>query len=260
MLRFCFTKINAAETAECEEKMEEKYNYRSILSFFALLARGSIYKILAIFTVLAAAEIISFYRCLKGGRVEGFQGILEGSIIPISAVFLTALSVLFFVLAWMEGTIRTKSKNILMRLKLSKMQIFFVQSIYHLCCFIMLFVLQIWIVIFMFFLFRQEFYTENISEQSLFVVFYSNDFLHCLLPLQEAGKWLRNILLLIAFSMQAARGIQRKNIILPALLFAITVSWFVHPIGTYSSEIVCGIIYLAVIIISVQHSAKEPVI
>ena len=95
MLRFCFTKINAAETAECEEKMEEKYNYRSILSFFALLARGSIYKILAIFTVLAAAEIISFYRCLKGGRVEGFQGILEGSIIPISAVFLTALSVLF---------------------------------------------------------------------------------------------------------------------------------------------------------------------
>lgn len=250
--------VRCESSAEMEVKMKEKHNYKSVLSFFALLARGSIYKILEIFMVLITVEIISFYQCLKSGRWGGFQGILEGGKIPISAAFLTALGMLFFILAWMEGTIRDKSRNTLMRLKLSKMHIFFIQSIYHFCCFIILFILQIWIIIFMFYLFRQEFYTENISKQSLFLIFYSNDFLHCLLPLQEAGKWLRNILLLIAFSMQAACGIYRKNIITSTLLFVITVSWFVHPIG--SSEMISDLIYLAVIIISVQQSAKEQII
>ena len=42
------------------------------LSLWALLARGSFYKVLAVALLMAAAEVPLFYRTLRGGRDCGF--------------------------------------------------------------------------------------------------------------------------------------------------------------------------------------------
>ena len=47
---------------------------------------------------------------------------------------------------------------------------------------------------------------ELVSPQYLFLTFYRNEFLHCILPMADVGKWMCNFLLLLALAMDAACG------------------------------------------------------
>ena len=82
---------------------------------------------------------------------------------------------------------------------------------------------------------------ESQSPQLLFLTFYRWEFLHCVLPMAEVLKWIRNLLLILALSMTAAADtavIPRRNMdIARAVLYIMTVCWFITPIGIQIADI-----------------------
>lgn len=229
------------------------------LALWALLARSSIYKVLAVLVVMVPAEVILFCRCIKAEwaydiKYRTLTATVESS--HISAVFLVALGLVYFALVWTEGQLESRSSGTMLRLRLSDSRIFRIKTVYNVACLVLLFAVQIWLCIWMVWVYGREAETVYASPQRLFLAFYRIDFLHCLLPMAETGKWVRNILLLLSFGMEAAERAEKTEYAHPILLYGLTASWFVSSMGWIATDSVCIVIYILVIAVNVRHVYK----
>ncbi|MDE6875852.1 MAG: hypothetical protein K2P87_15585 [Lachnospiraceae bacterium] len=221
--------------------MEKRFNLT--ISFLALLARSSVYKVIAVLAVMTAAEAGLFFsqRYSDGSVADDFYNRL------IFFVFLTALGTVYFLLMKTQDTMGDRGQDTLRRLKISERRIFLSEACYNLICLMLVFVVQIWLSIWMVCSFGKA------TSHHLFLTFYRLEFLHCLLPMAETGKWVRNILLLLAFSVGAACGCRKRDYVLSVLIFLVTVAWFVRPIGWGFPDLACCILYIAEIITGLLH-------
>lgn len=221
----------AEKKQETTKKM--KKNIHPTLSFLALLARASIYRIFFVLAAMIFVETALFFGYLRraGGYAPGsnFYNHL------LFAVFLAALGLIFFLLMWTEAVMGDAGRHTLQRLRISGAGVFFIEAFYNLFCLLMVFIVQIWLAIGMLSIHTKD----AVSPQHLFLAFYQVEFLHCLFPMAEIWKWLRNVLLLLAFSAGAACGFGKRDYVLPILTFLIVVCWFVSPIGKEFSDFVC---------------------
>ena len=233
---------------------EKNRSVKPALSLWALLARNSIYKVTAVLAVMGAAEGILFYRCLKRGEIW-LDSVLDGS--HISGVFLAALGFAAFILAWTEGRLDRKSSAAMGRLRLSGRSIYVIKAAYNILCIVLLFALQIWLCILLVTLYGKEAGDSGVFPQRLFLAFYRNEFLHCLLPMAEAGKWVRNLLLLLAFGTETAVGRGKKNYVPLILLYAVTASWFVSSLGGGIQDVISSGVYVVIIAVNVWRIWKE---
>lgn len=202
------------------------------LSVWALLAGGSFYKILLVLALMLPTECILFYRALYGGGMEGgFAEVLRRSC--AYPIFLAALGVIFLILVRLEGMLDSRSRYILMRLRVTRTRIFVVETVYNVLCLAVLFALQIGAAFWMVWLYADAVGAEYTGGQLLFLTFYRNNFLHCLLPMADTWKWLRNVLLLLALGMSAACGVEaaRRKYVIPISLYVVTVCTFASRMG-----------------------------
>lgn len=239
-----------------EEKMKKGIN--PTLSLWALLARCSIYKVLAVLVVMAMIEMALFYHCLKNGaEYYTLARAVKDSL--LSVIFLAAFGLLCFTLAWTERRLDTESGTAMLRLRLSGSRIFIIKTAYNMACIVILFAVQIWLAIGLVGMYGREMEEIYSSPQRLFLAFYRIDFLHCLLPMAEAGKWVRNLLLLLAFGMEAAGGLEKaekKYYMSLTPLYVMTASWFVSSIGGNVIDLICGIVYAVVIAVNIWQMRK----
>ncbi len=206
---------------------------RGAASLWALLARSSIYKLLAVAAAMALWEGTRFYVCLRSER-----GYMLGDVISrsnVSIVFSWVLGLWVLILARTERGWEEKSRNTLHRLTLSPRGIFWLKAVFNIGCLTVLFAVQIWLAIWMVETYGRERPEVYASPQRLFLAFYRIQFLHCLLPLAETGKWVRNLLLVLALGMETAMN--RRIPVFLILLYALTISWFVSPIGMGATDI-----------------------
>ena len=229
------------------------------LALWALLARSSIYKVLTVLVVMVPAEVILFCRSIKTEQAYGTEyhtltAAVESS--HIAVVFLAALGLVYFVLVWMEGRLNSASSGTMLRLRLSGGRIFRIKTAYNVACLVLLFAVQIWLCIWLVEIYGREAETVYASPQRLFLAFYRIDFLHCLLPMAEVGKWVRNILLLISFAVEAAGRAEKTQYVPSILLYVLTANWFVSSMGWIATDSVCIILYALVIIIDIRHVYK----
>lgn len=222
-----------------------------VLSFWALLAKSSIYKIFGTLILMVPAEGVCVYRYLKNGQELTPAQAAGGS--GISVVFFAALGVILLILARSQGTLREKSPNTLGRLGLSDRGIFCVQTVYNLFCLWMLFMVQIWTAIGLVWYSAERLGGGVPVSFSLFLSFYQSDFLHCLLPMAEIWKWVRNLFLLAAFSLAAGAGFGKRYYAVLNLLFVITAVWFVSPIGGNFLDMVCILVYGITIAVNLRR-------
>lgn len=187
------------------------------LSLWALLARGSIYKILAILIIMVAGECTMFARSLMRWMGQdrltdmSFETIFEDGGFKVwflngyAVLFLAAFCLIFVVL------LRCEAENggsrfgyTLGRLRVSMRHLYLVRTAYNFLCFCLLFAVQIWVVLWMCRLYSQNIPEEVLSPQFTFLAFYRIPFLHNLLPLAETAKWGRNLLAVLALSAELA--------------------------------------------------------
>lgn len=215
----------------------------SSLSIWALLARSSIYKISAALIMVTAAQWALFSGMLRhaeslGGR-ESLDRMLNVAAWP---GFLISLGTAYCILALTQGRMDDRSSRTLMRLRLDRTAIFGIRTVYNVLCLTAVFAVQAALAVAMVRLYGQAAGREEILAQAMFLTFYRNRFLHCLLPLAETGKWVRNGLVVLALGMEAAGGTGKKRAVMQTVLFAAVASWFVSYIGMNVLDGLCDIL------------------
>lgn len=230
-----------------------------VLSLFALYARSSFRKILAVLAGLAIAEGVSFYMLcrlvLQNGVVLYPEKMIDMCFLKY--FFLAALVLVYFILIVTEcDRGGCKSSYTLRRLRVSKKRQFTVKAVYNFLCLALVFALQILAAFTICRLYKDMLPVELVSPQYLFLVFYRNAFLHCILPLADVGKWVCNFLLLLALAMDAACGkrgaksgdrdenggsfVRKKaagsdvigSFMFSVMIYVISVQWFVSEINS----------------------------
>jgi len=245
-------RIKEAGDREMAERRKEKG--RGLSAVWALLVRSSFYEILAVLFFMAAAECVSFYTVLHGNRQpDTLETMIDKSLAAV--IFLTALGAVFCLLVRAAGRMNRKSRYTLMRLKLSKKQFFLLRTGYHVLCLTVLFAVQICVCLWMAWMYEKAFDLSGSSGQLLFLAFYRNEFLHCLLPMAETGKWVRNLLLVLAFGAEA--GFREKNRVAGQVgMFVLTASWFVSPVGMWYRDVICCMTYGTVIGVDILQAKQ----
>lgn len=235
------------------------------LAVWGLLAECTFYKILAVLALMAVLELSLIYRNLTGGErgnapgataggTEGITGSL-GAVMHSpevmaevfgSVIFPAALGLVFLILIWTEGALDRKSGNTLMRLRVTGKELFTARTVYNMCCLWLVFAVQTALAFVSAELYRWTL-APGAAPQLLFLSFYRSEFLHCLLPMAEAGKWVRNFLMLAALGMEAAAAGGRRRQAVQAGLYIMTAVWFTGPMGMNYRDIICMIAYICVI-------------
>lgn len=247
--------------------MEEKKVSRHVsreLSLWALLARSSFYKILAVLGGMVLTEGFFFLTALRapGGASLGealqfwsewgrdwlgwkvsLENIIDNSFVPI--MFLAALGLVFWILVFTERNLCGKGSYTLMRLEISRKHLGTVMAIYNGLCLLMLFAVQVCIAFWMVHIYRESAIAEGPAPQLLFLTFYRNDFLHCLLPMAEVGKWVRNLLMILALSLEPVNS---KGYYMVTALYVLTAFVFVSSVGINGFDLlldlVCGVVVI----------------
>lgn len=227
------------------ERRKRKEKKGGILSVWALLSRCSFYKIAAVLFLMILAECVSFAMLLQERQSpDSLEAMIDYSLTPM--IFLAALGFTFGILSLTGGRLDSKSRYTLMRLRLSKPQLFLVRLAFNILCLVMVFAVQIALAFWMVRLYKETFDPPHSAERLLFLTFYRNTFLHCLLPMAETGKWVRNLLLLLAFGTEACAGEKNRGVT-QISLFIMTACWFIGPIGPGYRDIICEVVYIVVI-------------
>lgn len=216
------------------------------LSVLALLVQESFYKVLAAVGILMALECVNF-------RLS-----------PL--FFLAALGAVFLILCVMEGEPRdVRFHYTWRRLRVTPKRLFLLKTFFNALCFLLPFAAQAGMGIWFCHRYSQQIPPESQSPQLLFLTFYRWEFLHCVLPMAEVLKWIRNLLLVLALSMTAAADISvipRRNMgIARAILYIMTVCWFITPIGIQIADIglciACTVVCAAVTCKMDGYSRRE---
>lgn len=224
-----------------KENSDKSISGNPNLSVLALLTQGCFYRVLASVGIMMTLECVDF-------RLS-----------PL--LFLAAVGAVFLILCVTEGEPKdVRSCYTWHRLRITPTRLFLLKTLFNVLCFLLLFAAQTGMGIWSCHRYSLQMPPEMQSPQLVFLAFYRWEFLHCVLPMAEALKWIRNLLLILAFSMTAAAepsAIPRKNLAIGrASLYIMTACWFVTPIGIQTADIGLCIAYSAVCIAVAVYPQK----
>ena len=152
------------------------------ISVFEMIARSSIYKVLLII-----------------GLMVVFESFIDQS--HYSLIFKIAYILITIVLVLPGMNIGSVQSYTLQRLRIKEKRIYWLQSLYNFLAYVLLWGVQLMMI-----LASAMVYQKNlpagaaVSNQTMFMAFYRNDFMHTILPLEDVPGWW----MLILFGMTSA--------------------------------------------------------
>lgn len=259
---------NISKEKKVLERTRLSGRFAKEISLWALLAGGTIYKILTILVILVVGQCSLFYgnliRRIKQGHLseadfETFFSFSGGNVLFLSAyrfLFIAAFALIMFTLIRCE-TVNSGSifSYTLRRLRVSERHLFFVETVYNFLCFVLLFAVQIWVILWMYRMYMNRIPGNPVSNQIAFLAFYRIPFLHNLLPLAETGKWVRNLLMLLAVSMNIATekaGQSKRGFQTWYCLVLIGTWWTLTDVGFHFADVFMGAIFGVMILVSLM--------
>ena len=221
---------------------------KKYLSIFMLHIRSTFYKILLIFAGMTGLQIFllsqEFTRMLNLWETDSqFYLSLDALITEsgIHLVFLVGFLLITLILALNGFEFKEKISYTIRRLSLSEKHFFLLQGFYGSMIYLLLFFVEIGTIAVFSLYYLKTVPDSFYSNQTLFLTFYTNDFLHSLLPLEETVRVVRNILLVIAFGYTGAyqsysqrRGKKQWMVL---LLTFLTILNFKSEIGTFIGDL-----------------------
>ena len=212
------------------------------VSVFMLMARSSIYKVISVLFLMAVVEYGLFYERMKVwavGDTYNLEFMIDGS--RILWVFGIAFLLITIFLCQTGCGFSSKTGYTLCRLSISERMVFVWQSIYNVMCYSLLWLVQILVVFGICNLYVTMAPEGYVTNQTIFLAFYRNDFLHSLLPMEDAGFWIKNVLTILSmgicsahYPMAQRRGKKIQEVMrLTACVFV----FFVGELGEYVSPV-----------------------
>lgn len=219
---------------------------RKHLSVFMLMARSSIYKVISVLILMTVAELGLFYGRMKVwavGDTYNLEMMIDGS--RVVGVFGVAFVLITLFLCQTGCGFSSKTGYTLRRLSISERWVFVWQSLYNMMCYSLLWFVQILVVFGLCNIYVSMAPEGFVTNQTIFLAFYRNDFLHSLFPMEDAGFWIKNVATVLAmgicsghYPMAQRRGKKFQEVI---LLTACLLVFFVGELGEYlaPSIVIC---------------------
>jgi len=190
------------------------------LSMWALLARGSFYKILLLLVILVLLEVISFYGSPGGGA-----RFLDRS--RMGLMYLNGVGQAAVILSRCESLLDGKCGGTLMRLRVTQKRFFVIKVIYNILCLVLLAVVQIWTAVVLVKAAGMEAGGGELPPQYVFLAFYDNPFLHVLLPMADISWWVHDLLMTAALGMAAACASEKRGYMMLIVVYIMAAYWIV---------------------------------
>ena len=243
---------------------------RKHISVFMLYTRSSVFRLLILFVLMAAAELPMFFfaadRCLNSASVT-LEQMLDNSgmtsmqtSVSLSlermfdnsgiAIVLAAVFVLMSIqLCGVGCEFGSKQGYTLRRLSVSEETVFAWQASFNALAYFVLWGMQLMLVLVM-----CSYGVEKLgalaSNQTVFLAFYRNKFLHSLLPLDEWSRYLRNICMILALGTASAffsYNQRRKKVGLSMIvMLPVTVLGFCGSTGSSGGDACLTLFFIAV--------------
>ena len=179
---------------------------RKHISVLMLMARCTILRAAGLLVLMGAVQCLTFYLALtRGPTPQGFSLEMVVQASGMRWIFAAALGLFTLLLCATGFETRGRQGYTLMRLSVSQRWVFTWQSVYNTACYGILWLGQAVIAAGLCALYVRLAPAEYVSGQTAVLAFYRSDFLHALLPFEEAGIWVRNFALCIGLGVCAAR-------------------------------------------------------
>ena len=226
------------------------------LSVLMLYVRSTIYKFLLLMLAMAVAQSLLFMRAFL--KADGFFGLntIMGAARP-GITFAACFLLLCALLCLTCCEFGSKQGYTLSRLRISQRMVFLWQAVANVGFVLLFWAAQIGIAL-AFCSFYAAYYPQG---QAAMLVFYSNSFLHGLLPLEDTGLLIRNIVWLAGLAVASAsfpvrmrRGEKPVAAIADALL---CVLFFVREINSTTVNVLLSMAIIAISSYSVYGAHKE---
>lgn len=199
------------------------------LSVFGLFVRSSIFKILIIAALMSAVELLLFHLELTdsldafsaGLGMPTLERVIEGS--SLSLCFKFALLLTSATICLPGCNFKSNPGYTLRRLSIDERTVCLHQAIFNMLCYVILAAIQLAAVFGMCRYYTAAAPAEYIGNQTIFLAFYRNEFLHTLLPLNDIVVWIRNILLALSLGTAAAEFTykqRRRKLSIPFIALA----------------------------------------
>ena len=178
---------------------------KKYLSVFMLIARCSIYKVFGLLILMAGCEFLAFSCKLSAGKGDLYvlEDVFSGGFCDL--IFFICAAVLLFLLSRMGTFKGVKTMYTLSRLSVSKKCVFWIESLYDTLCFIILWLFQVVLAVGLCYYYIHAAGSESATEQTIFLAFFRNVFLHSLLPFDEPFSLICNLLLALVIGITIAQ-------------------------------------------------------
>ena len=167
---------------------------------------------------MCAVEFASFHIEFRGA-LETYEATGSG-MASLERIFMMAATNVYFRIALALLTVvlclpgcmfKSNTSYTLRRLSVSERTIFFHQATYNSLAYLILTAVQLTVVFGLSQYYLANAPAECISNQTITLAFYRNNFLHSLLPLEDIGLWIRNGLFMIAYGLAVAEFPYRQR-------------------------------------------------
>ena len=237
---------------------------RKYASVFGLYARGSIFKVLGILLCMSGIQIGLFLKCYVPSSGWSYENpfVVAVTDCGIPKVFAVTFLVVTILLCRTGTEYSSKTGYTLRRLCVSERATFFCQAIYNVFVYILFLATQIVVIFGLGMIFLKSEPENYRNVQAIFLAFYSDGFLHAVLPLEDIGLWGRNFCWLVALGMTTAEFsyLQRRgNKFNMSLIFMVIMAvgfWksaITYQVGMNKNSFITG--FLALLVVGVVLSS-----
>jgi hypothetical protein len=230
---------------------------RKYFSVFLVAVRSTMYKIMGILILMAAAETILFWIQLKGiesGIPLSLEELVRISRISLvsGAAFLAVCCILSLVGYEMSGS---RTRYTIQRLSVKEEAVVLLWALNSMIALCIFWAAQLGIVLLLSKIYIDFLEPVSFNRQTIFLAFHRSGFLHSLLPLEETSRVLRNVAMIFGLGIAAACFAQKQRQgqkgIAIMVLTALTVVTFSGDMGKLGTDIGIIAAFLAAAVFSV---------
>ena len=187
---------------------------KKYLSVFEMITRSSLYKVLACIGVMAVIEGIAFYKKFQEHIGDTVDGVFLEELIYddlFRVIFMATYVLMTGILVLQGENIGSVQSYTLKRLRVKEKTVFRLQCLYNIFAYVLLWGAQLMLL-----LLFAGYYVKNqswieISNQTVFMAFYRNYFMHSILPLEDIPGWFVLGVFLVGTGIAAAAATWKQR-------------------------------------------------
>lgn len=211
------------------------------ISVFEMIIRSSFYKVLGILASLSVLELGTFYIAMQQ-PLASIQPNLEELVDQSHFMYMFAIAYLLItVVLVLSGTnIGSMQGYTLQRLCIKEKKVFLLQCIYNILCYVLLWATQVGVL-----LAASNYYMTHktdaiLTNQTVFLAFHRNDFMHSILPIQDTLNWVLLFAIIVCTGSFAAdfTRMQRRGKVAWILIIFVAIAFVSFPRGLEEEPII----------------------